>query len=302
MAKSYPYIEITKGKVIASRRWSDTHMEVYGRQNAPRFYTDVEQRQEIFVKDDKGNESRWYVNPDNVGFREGSNFVGVTGQETADQEERLLYVGNPDSGEAYRRNSPIVPKKETFHGFGHGFVVALILSAILAFFFAPLLAKVWAPEFTSTKQQWMPTTGDIAACPFGSTVRPDPKGYFGYYRDTGCPFGSQSLPGNGGCKCASSADEYAERMYALDKRRHDAKVKEKAEIYGLYGVLAGLIAGALVWLYKAGKRKEELYAQAKQLRTQYIAALDVECVLKGVPLRVTDDENMLISYGRAAKT
>jgi hypothetical protein len=287
MATQEPTAQVTIGTVISTRRWSETNFEVYGRKNAPRFYTDVTQRQEVFVQDAQGRETRWYVNPDNVGFREGSKFIAVTGQESEAHEQLLHFVANPDSNEAYSQPAPMRVERSIFDGIGLGLLAAIITAFLVMVLFA---------QSTSTKApvrdlaSFMPTKEQVQACPFGSNT---PLNWNKYPRN-GCPDGSTFgvYPYVGACSCAKSANDFAKttkfRYEEISRQRRTAQENGATATAIILGSIVGLIA----WLIGFIRHGNKTRAKAEQLREKYAQAIVAEAAKHGLKLEVVDKGNM----------
>lgn len=292
MQNNHPIAEVHIGKVVSVRRWSDTHFEVAGPRRAPRFYTDIEQRQEVFVKDASGIETRWQVPPDRVGFREGSNFLAITGEESDTHNNLIHFVSNPDSGEAYNQPTPIRNDASGFAGFGLGFIVALIVAALFSFA-SPFLAKNKVGEFKETQAHFLPFNSDVRACPYGTRVIMDHRKPENTWE--GCPRGARLLyPPTLGCECAKSSEDFAHTLYAKAQENHSIRLANETTSYNVIGMILGVVVGLIVWFIKYSRTKSQMEDLAYERRKQYAQVIEAEAAKHGVPVEVTDLEQLLL--------
>lgn len=291
MQAQEPTAEVTIGTVVSSRRWSDTHFEVYGRKNAPRFYTDVEQRQEIFVKDTQGRESRWYVSPDKVGFREGSNIAIVTGQESSEHPNLIHYVSNLDSGEEYSDPTPVSDGASFFNGWGLGVIIAVVLFAIIAAM-APIGAKNAAKGQGYSIASFQPTAEDIKACPFGKSL------YQNFNKPgndlMGCPRGAEYHYVKRVCECATSAQDFVKRMQVKAEKQQKIRTEKEAAGNTAMGAIIAVVVGLVVGYLRSRSINSKLQEKAQALREKYAQVLVQEAAKYGVNLEVVDLQNLIL--------
>lgn len=291
MAQQEPTAEVTIGTVISTRRWSDTHFEVYGRKDAPRFYTDVEQRQEIFVKDTQGRESRWYVSPDKVGFREGSNIVIVTGQESEEHPSLIHYVSNTDSGEEYSDPTPVNDGTSLLNGWGLAAVIAVVLFAIVAML-GPIGAKNAVKNQASTAQTVRPTQYDVRDCPFGKKLYPDYRNPSNKY--DGCPVNAELNPHTKLCECPNSLSELTQRMQAKEDAREKARIEREAAKTTGWAAAGALVIALVVGFMRNRSINNRLEDLAQARREKYTRTLLDEAAKHGVKLEVVDLQKLLL--------
>lgn len=300
MQDTTQYAKALIGTVTAVQRWSDTHMDVRGRTNRPIITTDVEQRQEIFVKDDQGNESTWEIDPNKVSFRQSSRILIVHGKEGANYPHSIHYIANTDTGAEISPPTPM-PNVPGVAGLVSGVLLAAVISISLYSFNEPLAelmtAKREIPASISTEHLRY-----AKQCPAGTTYPATYKLIYNKYETYTCdllpnwrPLTSRSNPKL--CECPSEGtlelwQKDRNNNYVQSSLREDSR--RLASGLASFAWLPATLAGLILWFISNWRIRKSVRKIATATRESYAKAIESAAAEQGVSLKVTDMANLIV--------